>query len=362
MKLLRILLFLYVGFETLYAESMIDWIDIPQADYKIILASQEVEIENLNQLIDHYHSIDKFSLEKRISVLDMIRDHLSDLSKQEKFTHQKSTILFLKRALQRKREYLKQLLEMPSDETIMHYHLDIGHISDLCFQPIFLRNNNSYSLKMKEFWGNFWLESIDPCHRRLANYYQFWLNTKPISKTYQSFFLWLESQPIPKNVPIVEYYSDTQLQACHITSVDGYLKKSGTNELVNTDPSKRNIFIINLSKELYLETWREGIWHTTLSRGKPVLGTGLLQIKQGVITTIAFESGHYMPSLEQGFQSLQIFREQGVHFAEPFEVIFFENRNKYKISLFANDIEQYQKFNETICDISKRELISSNEF
>lgn len=351
-------------FNTSDAALPVDWIDIPQADCKEILAIQESEIEPLNRLIERYHSIEKSSLEclpKRIELLVAISDYLEQLAMREQFSDQRSTILFFNNTVQGKRKYLEKLLEIPSDEAIAFYHLDYSPLLETRFEPLALRNNSTYSLKMKEFWGRFWLESIDPCHRRLANYYQFWLDTKPPVGDYQSFFLWLESQPIPKNIPVVDYYSDAQLDACRVEIVNGYLRKSNTHELVNTDPAKRNLFIINLSKELYLEAFKDGVWHTSLSRGKPVLGAGLLQIEQGLLKTIAIESGHYLPSLEQGFQSIQILREKGVCFQEPFEIVYFENRNKYKIVISGKDIAQYLDFNKAIHQ-SQRELVSSNEF
>lgn len=363
-KVNLVLLVISLIFNTSDAALPVDWIDIPRADYKAILATQESEIEPLNQLIERYHSIDKSSLKclsQRIESLVAISGCLEQLAAREEFFDQRSTILLLNKTVQGKKKYLEKLLEIPSDEAIASYHLDYSTLLETRFEPLALRNNSTYSLKMKEFWGRFWLESIDPCHRRLANYYQFWLDTKPPDRNYQSFFLWLESQPIPKNVPVVDYYSDAQLEACRIEIVDGYLRKSNTHELVNTDPAKRNLFVVNLSKDLYLEVFKDGVWHTSLSRGKPVLGAGLLQVEQGLVKTIAFESGHYLPSLEQSFQFMQILREQGVRFQERFEIIYFESRNKYKIMISGNDIGQYRDFNKAIHQ-SQRELVSSNEF
>ena len=366
MKFLRFLLFLLcLEFRSIYSEPPVDWIDIPHADYKVILATEEVEIECLNQLISKYHSINKSSLKvqlSRIELLEAISNYLESLASQEKFLNQKNTILLLKKTVQSKRGYLKQMLEIPSDEAISSYHLDYPPLLGTDYEVISLRNNISYSLKMKEFWGKFWLESIDPCHRRLANFYQFWLDTNPVSISYQSFFLWLESQPVSKNVPIVEYYSNTQLKSCCIEIIEGHLRKSDTHELVNTDSTKRNLFIIDLSKDLYLEAYKEGVWHTSLSCGKPILGAGLLQIEQGIIKVIAFESGHYLPSGKQNFQVLQILREKGACIKDPLEVIYFEDRNKYKVFLSAHHLKEYLHFNEALHETSKRELISLNEF
>jgi hypothetical protein len=343
----------------------IDWIDIPRADYQEILASQEEEIVFLNQLIAHYHSIDKTILEgqsDRIGLLEAISAYLEQMGAQDKFFEQRPTIQLLNKTVQNKKNYLEQLLKIPSDEEIISYHFDHFPLRDDGYEPLFLRNNITYSLRMKEFWGKFWLESIDPCHRRLANYYQFWLDTHPLSTDYRSFFLWMESQPIPKNVPFVDYYSDEKLDACRIEVEDGYLKNAFTHELVNTDSTKRNLFVIDLAKDLYLEPFKEGVWHTSLSRGKPILGAGLLKVKKGIVKTLAFECGHYLPSLEQSFQSLRVLRERGVRFKKPFEVVYFENRNKYKILISENNLDDYQHFYDAIHELSQRRLVSANEF
>lgn len=357
--------FALLGFDVFCFECMIDWIDIPCTNYKEILASDEDEMDFLNGLVEQYHLLNKSSIttqQDRIHLLDDICTYLQWLSHQEKFKEIQSTILLLNKAVQNKREYIKQILQIPSDEKIASYHLDTSEQQEMVFEPLLLRNNSSYSLKMKEFWGNFWLESIDPCHRRLANYYQFWLNTNPVVKTYQSFFLWLESQTIPKNVLMVDYYSDEQVKIFNIVLIDGYLKKYDTLELVNTDPLLRNVFVIDLAKELYLKSVKEGVWHTSLSRGKPILGAGLLQIEQGVIKMISFESGHYLPSIKQSFQALQILHAKGARFTDPFEVNYFENRNKYKVLLSVNDIKEYAHFIESLREKNKREMLSSNEF
>jgi hypothetical protein len=355
----------WMGLASLYAEPVIDWLDLPWSDYKVILAIDEPEIEHLNERITEYHALDKCSAEtlsSRIDCLESISAYLQFLAAQKKFVEKKPLIFLLNEAIQGKQEYLRQIWHIPSDEEIAHYHLGPASSQEGDWMVFPLRNTFSYSIKMKEYWGSFWLESIDPCHRRLANYYQFWLNTHPASISYQTFFLWLESQLIPRNILTVKYYSDQQLESCRIEVNEGYLKKSDGQELAHTDPTKRNLFVISLSKNLYVEAHKEGVWHTSLSRGKPVLGAGLLQIDQGVITMVAFESGHYLPSLEHGFQTLQILREEGCRFKEPFDVIYFENRNKYKVSLLERQMQKYQDFDEAIHDPSKRELLSSNEF
>ncbi len=345
--------------------SDVSFVDIPTTDYREILACHETEIEYLNQLVEHYHSLDKSSSATqilRISSLQSIADYLNALSIQGKFSEIKSTIYLLKNHVQSKSEYIKKLLEIPTDQEIERYHLDFSTHLNREFVSIPMRNDLSYSLKMKENWGAFWLESIDPCHRRLANYYQFWLNTKPVNQSYQSFFLWLEEQPISVATPAVSYYSEEQLNKCLIEFESGYLINNETKELVTTPKNSRNIFILNLEEQLYLETVSTGVWHNSLSLGKPVLCAGLLNVEDGLIHSVAFESGHYLPSQFQGFKFLKFLIEKNIRFKNSFELTYFENRNKYKVALNINCLESFEAFTKSMHDILKRELISSNEF
>lgn len=323
-----------------------DWIDIPQLDYKTVT---ELEIENLQESVNAYHAINKDkkeSLGQRIAYLQTIEDILTK--------QQNSTCGLFAKMAQNKKNYLIALSQMPSDTTIWHYHQDYNDC-DEGLKPLFLRNNSTYSIKMKEFWGAFWLESIDPCHRRLANYYAFWQQQLPQSPDYLSFFLWLETQAIPKYVPVVHYLSENELETHKITYSDGFLFDANKKPL-NTVPEKRNLYIIDLQKNLYVITQRDGIWHTSLSQGKPVLGAGLLQVVDGVIKTINFESGHYLPSFEQSLQSIIILQEIGAKMQDPIEVIYFENRNKYRSRVPLKQICDKQTY--TV----QRELLSTNEF
>lgn len=319
------------------------WVEIPDDDYGIILGVSGPDIAELNALVKQYHALAKGNLQGRIQKLQEISDFLPRV--QNVFA---STMALLSTAIDGKREYLRQVEQIPSDEVIEQYHTDSSECGS--YKPFVLRNNVTYSLKMKEHWGKFWLESIDPCHRRLANYYQFWLrgNTSPVN--YQSFFIWLESQPLPRQIPYVTYLTDSELESYRVE-----------RSQITTDPTKRNLFVIDLSKNLYVVTWKEGIWHTSLSRGKPVLGAGLIHMEQGVICTIAFESGHYLLSIEENYQSIQVLKERGASFRDPLKIIYFENRNKYEVLVPVSSLDTFDHFNESIHS-EQRVLISSNEF
>ncbi len=364
MNILMVLFFvLCVSSHCIYSAP--GWVDIPILDYKMLLGMDSGEIGCLNERVKYYHSIDKSSLgdlPERIRLLESIHDSVVQMAESEKFCEKKSLLKLLESMVQSKKEYLQHILEIPADEIIARYHLDYSLVSDSPCGIMSMRNTCSYSMKMKEFWGAFWLESIDPCHRRLANYYQFWLDTDPELKSYQSFFLWLETQYVPQNIPMVSYYSEGQLAACCVEIVDGYLVKKETQEPVSTCRVKRNIFVMDLSQDLYIEQVTEGVWHSSLSCGKPVLGAGLMEIERGIVKMIALESGHYLPSIEQGFQFIKILMKNNARIVDPFELIYFENGKKYIVFLPLSCLDIYKNFDEAIHDPTKRQLVSSNEF
>lgn len=318
----------------------LDWIDLPQADYHRIIGSDDKEIDHLNDLIDAYHTLDKMNLETRIHHLMAISTYLKRL-KQDNAN-------LLNKLVQNKLDYLKKIVELPTDEEIEAYHT--SSLCDPSCKPMVLRNELSYSLKMKEFWGEFWVETADPCHRRLGNIYHHWLTTNPESKSYRSFFLWLETQWLDKHIPIVRYFDDRELEAYRMT------------ELRDTSKEVRHLFIIDLKKELFVVPAKEGIWHSSLSRGRPVLGSGLISIEGGQIKKIAFESGHYLPTIEMGYQSLQLLMEKGYPFAEPFDICYFEDRKKYKISISKKCLFEYNAFICALQDPINRKQISNDEF
>lgn len=343
----------------------VDWLDIPTEDCRMTLGTQRSELESVNRMISEYHALEKSSektLHERIAKLNGIKSHLEMLADQPEFKDQRSTILLYNKVVEKKKNYLQEIVEFPSEKEIAEYHKDLSKLTDSRYGVLPLRNNRTYSLKMKETYGQFWLETMDPCHRRLANYYQHWLDTNPSKTDYKSFFLWLESQSIPKFIPFVEYFTDTKMKGFHVGISNGTLLHSATNKPLSNDPAKRNIYIITLSKELYIATHQDGYWHNSLSRGKSVLGAGLLHVQEGLIKKISFESGHYLPSLEQSFQSLSILRERGARFHDAFEVVYFENRNKYKIRVSSESLTDFGSFNRAIHDEAKREKISDNEF
>jgi hypothetical protein len=352
-------------FSKLHAETECSWLDLPNVGFEEIFQPPTDESCRLTEMVIKYHLVPKSSKEhlcERIEKLEAICVYLKQLYEVESFQGQKSTLQLLEAHTQKKINYLRALLEIPSDEEVISYHLDFSLLNDPRYIAMPLRNNGSYSLKMKEFWGNFWLESVDPCHRRLADYYRFWQSTSPQVSNYLSFFLWLETEPVPKYVPVVRYFTKDECEKRQVVVRDGCLMKVATGEFLTTSLQSRNLFVIDLQKRLFVETWGDGIWHTSLTAGKPVLGAGLLHAENGVIKRICFESGHYLPSLSQGYQAIKILLEQNASFVDPIEIIYFDKRNKYKARISPEDLQEEKKFMEEIFSESKRELLATSEF
>lgn len=248
------------------------------------------------------------------------------------------------------------LCTLPSKQQVIQYHTsDNPH-------ALALRNNITYSLKMHEYWGGFWLESIDPCHRRLAHYYVVWKEQKPECKDYLSFFLWLETQYVPPSILSVKYLNEKECSPFEAMIDNGRIISKQSKTPLSTPVATKYIYTITLDERLYVAPWGNGIWHTSFSCGKPVLGSGLLTIENGRITGISFESGHYLPSIEQGYRSLIWFQNHSVFIENPLQITYFLNRKKYTTLLTE------EEYSDSSCFIYHLEhphistTVSINEF
>jgi hypothetical protein len=340
--------------------SDIDWIDLPDDDYLAVLGYETENTKALDALIRKYNLIPKDqvgTLSCRIKKLEqvsaLIREWTScRLEPQDKKKH----LLWIAEIALKKRNYLAQLLHIyenkrHEEEAQDLYHTDIGNLRDTSKTPVFLTNHRFFSLKMREYWGDFWFESLDPCHRRLTPFLDQWKTLVAASSETPHFFLWLETQHLPKYVPRVTYFEGEELEQKKLVIKNGLFCESVASEWIpaNFDsPSKRYLFAIDLTGEIYAAEEGMGVSHSSFTCGKPVLGGGLLQIVNGHLKSLALESGHYTPSMEIGYQILKIFEEKGAILPDNLEVIFFYDRNKYKVDMAAPPLPSLEQFKETL--------------
>lgn len=338
-----------------------DWVDLPNECYLTILGYETENTKALDALIREYNLIPKdqvAGLPNRINKLNDVVDFVKTWSenKIEKIDKPKH-LKWIAEISEKKKNYLMQLLQMyenklHKDELQNLYHTDISMLKDISKTPIFLNNHRFFSLKMREYWGDFWYESLDPCHRRLTPFLDQWKAVKNRNpEQVPHFFLWLETQHIPNYIPRVTYLKGADLESKRVIIKDGYFWQNTFSgwTLANFHiPSKRYLFVIDLRGEIYVSEEGGGISHSSFSCGKPVMGAGLLQIHQGQLMSVALESGHYMPTIEIGHQILKIFEEKGTVFPDNLEISFFFDRNKYKMEFSAKPLPSLEQFKDVL--------------
>lgn len=349
--------------------SNIDWIDIPNEDFSIVLGYETVYTETLTQLVHDYHNLPKDQiapLSTRIEKLDTIISFIDDwtnnkLQPKDKPKH----LLWISEICSKKRNYLSELLDIYKnnrhlDESQTNYHQNINALVDKSRKVVFLTNHRYFSLKMREYWGDFWYETLDPCHRRLTPFLDQWRALKNSQPFIPHFFLWLETQNIPKYVPRVKYLNNDELEKQRVVIKDGLFWEKTDGEWVLADYNeinKRYLFSINLKEEIYIAEEGLGVSHSSFTCGQPVLGAGLISINKGQCISLALESGHYMPTLEIGYQIVQIFLSKGAFFSNGLEIIFFYDRNKYKANLSSDQLISFEKFKAVLESACQQEKI-----
>lgn len=327
----------------------VDWIDLPDDDFVTILGYETPNTIELSKKVKIYNSLKKsarenlssriINLEEIISFVTNWVDHgLSEIDK-------KKHLSWIIDIATKKRNYLIALSELYSNNQYLHdaqsaYHTDVSSQSDPKRKVVILTNHRFFSLKMREYWGDFWFESLDPCHRRLTPFLEQWEKvTNP-----PHFFLWLEDQHIPKYTPRVNYLQNETLASTKLYIQNGLICSSDKKPIHFLDPKGRLLFSIGLDETIYAAEEGNGISHSSFTSGRPVLGAGLFFIDKGYLRGIALESGHYMPTTEIGFQIINILQEKNIAFPETLELIFFYDRNKYTAFLTQDDLQDFSSF------------------
>ena len=327
----------------------VDWFDLPNDNFVAVLGYETPNTIELSKRIKTYNSLKKSAeetlsprithLEEIISFVTNWADH--NLSAIDKKKH----LNWIIDIATKKRTYLIALSELYSKNKHLNnvqiaYHTDVSSQSDPKRKAIILTNHRFFSLKMREYWGDFWFESLDPCHRRLTPFLEQWekVNNPP------HFFLWLEDHHIPKYVPRITYLHGEALARTRLHIQNGLICNRDKEPIDFSDPKGRLLFSIDLDEKIYAAEEGNGISHSSFTSGRPVLGAGLFFIDKGYLRSIALESGHYMPTTEIGFQIINLFREQGVIFPEILELIFFYDRNKYTAFLTQDDLQDFSSF------------------
>lgn len=348
-----------------------EWTDLPVTDYSHIMGYSSDRVKCLGSMIDNYQRIpkdDKKLLSQRIAKLKLVDEFLESWKLESNSNSEINLLNLIRRHVQSRNNYLCFLLWLTenskiAEEQLDNWHLGLSKTNKNIYTPLILRNDITYSVKMKEFWGGFWSETIDPCHRRLGNYYQLWMTSNADKQSIASFFMWLDAQSVPKSCPVVRYLDSVE-QKKYLISVKNELLYYGIDEAIplTTTNEQLNLFIIDLDKNLYIAKAGQGIWHTSFTCGKPVFAAGQMKVKDGVIVGIAFDSGHYLPSPSLFYQAIEILKEMKVTFSNELTIIYYIDRNKYSIAIASSALQSENYFLKAIFDKDLRTVMSTCNF
>ena len=329
------------------------WVDLPEDDYSQILGYCSEQTQKLNQFVAAYFDLeqhDEDSLPIRVERLEDIIDFLSEWLEHKQTPQDKPKHLrILKDTAVNKRNYLLELVKISqlvneTEQYLTEYHIpQTKHPLEI----VHLNKRRLYSVKKREYWGDFWWVTLDPCHRQLTNYLMVW------EKQYQKetsqpidFFLWLETQNVASNCHREQYFSAEQLSACHIQLKNGLLHGGKNKDSLAefNDEARKYLYVLGLDEALYITEEKEDIFHSSFYSGKPVLSAGKIKVSQGKIKSVSFESGHYIPSLKVGYQLFEVLLKQGLGLDNHVEVSYFYDRNKYTALMRLNDLSSFAAF------------------
>jgi hypothetical protein len=200
------------------------WIDIPTRSFVV----KEEAFAHIGILIDKYHSIDK----KSIKSIDTRIDLLKRILQQARIINDKnsatkvSNISKLIPIAEKKIWYLEEIKKIYTNKKTFEIFTNLSK-KEKKYTPIFLVNDIFFDFKLPTYWGLFWLEVLDPCHRMLTAHYIKWQE----SGSSAPFFLWLEDQEFSFRSLQVKFFSSKEIEnselkvsnGLFINAVDGKL-------------------------------------------------------------------------------------------------------------------------------------------
>jgi len=349
-----------------YEENKIHWRDLPQTSS---LDYMNLSIKNLQLLkkpFEEYHKLQKDCLDtlpKRIAQIEYINS-IIELCKSQKL-QDLPQIHLLQNISSSKYFYLKKLQNIyqeKSYEKLDAYHNDLSSLKDRDMQVLFLRNDRLFSLKRKEYWGNFWWESLDPCHRQLSPYLQKWEEEKTNKPSTPHFFLWLENQYIPNNIPRNSYLNKIEAQKHQYLIINGLMCNTQTLIPLQSESNTRYILSISLNKQIYIAKSTSNIWHSSFTQGKALLSAAVISVSNGKLELFSVESGHYFPTLQNAYQTLSFFKNSMLQFENPLSVTYYHKGKQFLAHVFENDFTSYESFYLALLKDQKLKEVSNCEF
>lgn len=191
-----------------------------------------------------------------------------------------------------------------------------------------LKNDLIFDFGNNVLLGKYVLEAIDPAHRfTTVRYIEPWQN----QSQKVPFFLYLEEHCKYDLIPQIEYFSDEKLAESKITIKNGKLY-TANGELLTTD-SREFLFVLGKDNNFYGCYSQKGVKHTSLSLGDSIKCGGAITAKEGNITSINLDSGHYFPSLVHLNKFVYYLKQANVNLPDETPVNYHENYVRKCITL-----------------------------
>ncbi|BBB57702.1 hypothetical protein MPCS_01713 (plasmid) [Candidatus Megaera polyxenophila] len=353
-RLIFLQVFLIIFLQFAYANVRVNWMDLPVEKLGNILYLYDSKIDILNTKIQEYHTIPKNNwnaVPKRVKSLIDISTYAQNLSGKIENSYLKSVIIKLSLIAIEKKNYLIQLLELHNGGYKRVYNnLYDASIIQNNYIPLFINNIMRYNHSTQELWGEYILEAVDPCHRRLLNSFFSVFRNKTSSTKVSDFFLWLEDQQVSVFIPAIKMFTEAELAQKKVIIKNGKFydilgKRITTNQILLDDKpihgpvfDIEHIFIIDEIGNIYLCYSSRTVGHTSMSHYKPIIGAGKLVLNNGEVKKIAFDSGHYLPGEKGAIQTINFLLKVGIKFKNTIKIEYFKGDNRV-----STDFAQFKK-------------------
>lgn len=281
----------------------------------------KIENKAISYLIKEYYKIPKKDFSNRVDFLSKFLIEINDGYKRER-----SIIL-------KKINYLNKLILLYQNKVLIKNSKDIYNYDYFYNNYIKSKNSEGIELKNKLYWddynkkfaGNYFLEIIDPAHRELVSYKQKW-DELSIN---EDFFVFLEIFSVTKKEKTFIFFNDYELKKRKLIINENKCKVFLKNKYILLDTSLYNdecLFTIDLNSNIFCFFQEKNKYnHISSSRGKPILGAGLIKAKEGIITEIGVVTGHYLIEKDKVRQILKIFISKGIPLSNEIKISFFDN-------------------------------------
>ncbi|MBW8310315.1 MAG: hypothetical protein K0M45_11905 [Candidatus Paracaedibacteraceae bacterium] len=313
-------------------DNKLAWRDLPKLGLASCVSFTHEAMEPVDQLIVRYHSISKSEIDtigSRIALLTKIKSELLVLADKIGDEKVSKTLRSLSGISSKKSWYLSELKILYKNTVEEHPIIKSQTNMFDDYIPLPLVNKLIFGTNISAYWGLFWLEALDPCHRMLTSYYVQWDE----EKTATPFFLWLENLDIPWFSPQIHFFNSIELEDATYTLDAGiFYNKKNEKANLNSD-NQEYIYIITLEKKILIVKASETVRHISLSLGFPVLAAGALKLMEGKIIYIDGESGHYQPTAFHIWQAIELLRKLNVNLDANVGIKYYENGKVVKTGL-----------------------------